>query len=150
METKGTEEPKKGKGASSAGSAKAGETEETPKQEAGAGSTGGASTAGAGTKRNVEDRLDDFADKFSHAMSEGVKRMEEAFDRGMENLKKQNPNLSQGKIKNFFLSSTGGAVLLLLGFVWLFYAVGLLDNKFLPILLIVLGFYLMYRSKSSG
>ena len=43
----------------------------------------------------------------------------------------------------------GGAVLIVIGFVWFFYAVGLLDNPIFPIIVIVIGFYLMQRYKSS-
>lgn len=95
-------------------------------------------------KKSVEDRLDDMADRFSKVMTEGIKKMEEAFDQGMKTIR-ENPNLSSGRVKGFFTSSTGGAVLVLVGFVWFFYAVGLLDNAIFPILVIVVGFYLMHR-----
>lgn len=102
---------------------------------------------GAQSKRNVEDKLDDFANRFSKVMTDGVKRMEGAFDKGMEAIR-DNPNLTSGKVKGFFTSSTGGAILVVIGFIWFFYAVGLLDMPIFPILVIVLGFYLMYRYKN--
>jgi hypothetical protein len=102
----------------------------------------------ARTKRNVEDKLDDLADRFSKAMTEGVKRMEDAFGKGMQAVK-DNPNLASGKVKGFFRSSTGGAVLVVIGFVWFFYAIGLLGQPIVPILVIILGFYLMYRYKGA-
>ena len=103
--------------------------------------------ASARTKKNVEDKLDDLADRFSKAMTEGVKRMEDAFQAGVKNLK-DNPDLKQGKIRSFFASSSGGAVLLIVGIVWFFYAVGLLDKPIFPLLFIALGIYLMLRHRS--
>ena len=99
-----------------------------------------------GRRKNVEEKLDDFAERFSRAMSDGVKRMESAFDRGMENLK-NNPNTAPRRVGGFFTSSIGGAVLIVIGFVWFFYAVGWLDNPLFPVLVIILGFYLMRRYK---
>lgn len=99
------------------------------------------------SKKGVEDKLDDFADRFSKAMSEGVKRMEAAFDKGMKSVK-ENPNLTSGKVRGFFTSSTGGAVLIVIGFVWFFYTIGLFKQPIVPILMIVLGGYLMYRYRN--
>lgn len=95
-------------------------------------------------RQNVEDKLDSFADRFSKAMTDGVKKMEEAFDHGMRAIK-DNPNLDTGKVKGFFTSSTGGAILVIIGFLWFFYAVGLFDKWIIPVLVMVLGFYIMYR-----
>jgi hypothetical protein len=118
------------------------ERNEAPKEEAPKGepSTGE-------SKQSVEDKLDGFADRFSKAMTDGVKRMEDAFDRGMKSLK-DHPDITSGRVKGFFRSSTGGSVLVIVGFVWFFYAVGLLDNALFPILVIILGIYLMYRYRS--
>jgi hypothetical protein len=101
------------------------------------------------SKKSVEDKLDDLADRFSRGMTDGVKRMEAAFDRGMENLK-NDPNIGSQttRVKSFFKSSTGGVVLILIGFVWFFYTIGWFDSPVFPILLIILGFYLMQRYKN--
>jgi len=101
----------------------------------------------SGEKKNIEDKLDDFADRFSKAVTDGAKRMEDAFDKGIKGIK-ENPNITSGKVKGFFTSSTGGAVLIIIGFVWFFYTVGLFDQPIIPILMIVLGFYLMRRYRS--
>jgi hypothetical protein len=93
-------------------------------------------------KKGLEDKLDEFADKFSKTMSDGVKRMESAF----QNIK--DDSATRGKIKGFFTSSHGGAVLVVIGVLWFFYAVGLFDNPVFPIILIVIGIYLMLRYKS--
>ena len=119
-------------------------TEEQPQAED---ETQAKEAPSAGQKKNIEDKLDDFADRFSKTVTDGAKRMEEAFDRGIKGFK-ENPNISSGKVKGFFTSSTGGAVLVVIGFVWFFYAVGLFDQPIVPILMIVLGFYLMRRYRN--
>ncbi len=119
-------------------------TEEQPQAED---ETQAEEAPSAGQKKNIEDKLDDFADRFSKTVTDGAKRMEEAFDRGIKGFK-ENPNISSGKVKGFFTSSTGGAVLVVIGFVWFFYAVGLFDQPIVPILMIVLGFYLMRRYRN--
>ncbi|MEE9269224.1 MAG: hypothetical protein V3V49_03095 [Candidatus Krumholzibacteria bacterium] len=118
---------------------------EAPKSEESTGTEDTESSASSSAKK-VEDRLDDIANRFSKAMSEGVKRMEGAFDRGLKSVR-ENPELSKARIKGFFRSSTGGGILLIVGFVWLFYAVGLLDKPVFPIIVILLGFYLLYRHR---
>ena len=98
-------------------------------------------------KRHVEDRLDDVAERFSSVMSEGVKRMEDAFDKGMKAVK-ANPNLSGGNLKGFFLSSTGGTVLIIFGVIWFLFVVGLFTHWVFPMLVIAIGAYLMYRYRA--
>lgn len=109
--------------------------------------TEGEETEGTGqkesAKKRFEDRLDDVVDKFSKTMSDGIKRLESVF----EDIKER-PEVSKGKIKGLFRSSTGGSVLVIIGVVWLFYALGLLGNPIFPIILIVVGIYLMQRYKS--
>ncbi len=116
----------------------------------GSGTAGGKSEpkdkGGAQPKRGVEEKLDDVADRFSKVMTDGAKRMEEAFSKGMQGLK-NHPGLGGERVRGFFTSSTGGAVLIIVGFVWFFYAVGLLGNPIFPVLMIVLGFYLMMKYK---
>ena len=119
---------------------------EEDKTESSVGTEEPAADESTSSKRNVEDRLDDIANRFSRAMSEGVKRMEGAFEKGIKSVR-ENPELSKAKIKGFFGSSTGGGILLIVGFVWLFYAIGLLDQPVFPILLIALGFYVLYRNR---
>ncbi|MCZ6765829.1 MAG: hypothetical protein O7D32_02740 [bacterium] len=99
------------------------------------------------SKPQVEDRLDHFADRFSRAMSDGVKKMEDAFEKGMNNIK-SNPKFQEGRLRGFFTSSSGGAILVIVGVVWFAYAVGLLSNWIIPLLIIALGAYLMHRYKS--
>ena len=119
------------------------ETAETPEKEPESEPKAEQST----TKPQVEDRLDDFADRFSRAMSDGVKKMEDAFGKGMDNIK-SNPKFQEGKVRGFFTSSAGGAILVIVGSVWFVYAVGLLSQPVIPVLVIALGAYLMYRYKA--
>lgn len=120
---------------------------EEDKTESSVGTEEPAADESTSSKKHVEDRLDDIANRFSRAMSEGVKRMEGAFEKGIKSVR-ENPELSRAKIKGFFGSSTGGGILVIVGFVWLFYAIGLLDQPVFPVLVIVLGLYLMYRNRN--
>lgn len=105
-------------------------------------------SSGSRSRHSVEDRLDDMADRFARAVSDGVKRLEDAFDKGAEQMRERHEG-GQGRIRSFFASSTGGAVLILVGAVWFLYAVGLFDNWVVPILLVIAGIYLMQRYKSN-
>lgn len=118
--------------------------EETPQEEA---ANTEAAEETTEEKKSFEAKLDAFADKFSHALSDGVKRMESAFEKGREEIR-DNPNFSKSRVRGFFTSSAGGSILVVIGFIWLFYAVGLLDKPVFPALLIILGFYIMHRYKS--
>ena len=80
-------------------------------------------------------------------MSDGVKKLEGAFEKGMDNIK-SNPKFQEGRLRGFFTSSAGGAILVIVGVVWFAYAVGLLSNWIIPLLIIALGAYLMHRYKS--
>ncbi|UCH84810.1 MAG: hypothetical protein JSW50_03730 [Candidatus Latescibacterota bacterium] len=93
-------------------------------------------------KKGIEEKMDEVADKFSKTMSEGVKRMETAFQNVKDDAE------TRKKVKGFFTSSTGGAVLVVVGVLWFFYAVGLFNQPIFPIILIVIGAYLMFRYKS--
>lgn len=98
----------------------------------------------AGAKKGFEDKLDEMADKFSETMSEGVKQLEGAF----ANIK-DHPEDTKGKVKNFFKTSTGGTVILIIGILWLFLSQGWLSNAFFPIVVIGIGIYLMVRYKTN-
>ena len=95
------------------------DTEETktPKDEpSGSASTGTGEEQSSSGKKGVEDRLDEFADRFSNAVGEGVKRLENAFEKGMKDIK-DNPQFSKSKVRGFFTSSAGGSILVVIGFV---------------------------------
>jgi hypothetical protein len=94
-------------------------------------------------KDGFDEKLDEVADKVSKTMSEGVKRLESAFESV-----KDNPEETKGKVKNFFKTSTGGTVILIIGILWLFLSQGWLTFPLFPVIVIGIGIYLMYRYKS--
>jgi len=96
-----------------------------------------------GGKKDFEEKLDEIADEVSKTVSEGVKRLEETVS-----TIKGRPEISEGKIKAFFTSPMGGLVVLVIGVLWFFNAVGLFDNKVLPVILIAVGVYMMVKFNS--
>jgi uncharacterized membrane protein len=96
-----------------------------------------------GGKKNFEEKLDEIADEVSKTVSEGVKRLEET----VSNLKDR-PEVSESKIRTFFTSPMGGLVVVVIGVLWFFNAVGLFDNKVLPVILIAVGIYMIFKFKS--
>ena len=104
--------------------------------------------ASAKTKRNTEEKLDEIADKFSSAMSEGVKKMEEAFDKASDRVK-SNPQLSADRIKGFFGTASGAGVLIIVGISWFLYTIGFFSHWIFPILLVAFGIFLLYRQKGT-
>jgi len=101
-------------------------------------------SAGTGDRREFEDKLDGLADKFSKTMSDGVKKLEDAFDKGKGNLRADMESEENKKISG---SPRMGAILLGLGLVWLLYAMGVLSQPIFPILLIILGVYFLVRAR---
>jgi hypothetical protein len=98
---------------------------------------------GSTDRKEFEDRLDGFADKFSKTMSDGVKKLEEAFDKGKQNLR---ADMESGDSK-VTGSPRMGAILLGFGVLWLLYTIGALDHVIFPILVIVLGIYFLIRNR---
>lgn len=98
------------------------------------------------TTKGFEEKLDGAADKFSKTISEGVKRIEDSFEQSKKNIK-DSTNIS-GKYKSFFNYPTGGFLLLVVGFVWLMYTVGFFNQKIFPIVLIIVGLYMMLKRRS--
>ena len=98
------------------------------------------------TSKRFEEKLDSAADKFSNTVSEGIKRIEDSFEQSKQNIK-DSTNIS-GKYKGIFNYPTGGFLLLVVGFVWLMYTVGFFDQKIFPIILVVVGLYMMLKKRS--
>jgi hypothetical protein len=100
-------------------------------------------STGTGERRDFEDKLDGLADKFSRTMSDGVKKLEEAFDKGKGNLRED----MDSENKRLSGSPRLGVILLGLGLLWLLYALGVLSQPIFPILLIIMGVYFLVRNR---
>jgi hypothetical protein len=98
-------------------------------------------------QKEFESKLDQYASKISSAVNEGVKRVEEAFEKGKENLKASGDAEGGEGIKGLRGSSKSGAVLIGIGIVWLLYIAGLFGHVIFPILLIILGVYFIVRNR---
>jgi len=103
-----------------------------------------ASSEGGKTQRDFEGKLDEYANKISQVVSEGVKRVEEAFEKGKENLRSES---DEGGAKGKKGSARSGIVLIGVGIVWLLYIAGLFGHVIFPILLIILGIYFVVRNR---
>jgi len=95
-------------------------------------------------KKDFEQKLDEVADKVSQTVSEGVRRLEDT----VSSIKSR-PEVSESKIRDLFTSPLGGLIVLAIGLLWFFNAVGLFDNKVLPVILIAVGIYMMVKFNSS-
>lgn len=95
-------------------------------------------------QRDFEGKLDEYANKISQAVSDGVKRVEEAFEKGKQNLRAEG---GEGGIKGLKGSPRSGVVLIGIGIVWLLYISGLFEHVIFPILLIILGIYFVVRNR---
>ena len=100
-----------------------------------------------GAHKKFEEKMDTTADKFSKSISEGVRRMEESFEQSKKNLT-ESTSISE-KYKHIFNYPTGGFLLVVVGFVWLMYAVGFFEIWLFPIILIIIGLYMMLKKRSS-
>jgi hypothetical protein len=94
-------------------------------------------------RREFEDRLDRFADRFSKAMSDGVKKLEDTFDKGKANLHED----MESRESRMSGSPRMGAILVGIGFVWFLFAVGALDEWIFPVLMIALGVFFLIRNR---
>jgi len=95
--------------------------------------------------KGFEEKLDLMADRITASMSEAAKRIEEAFEKGKESLKES--KVVSEKYRNIFSTPAGGLLLVILGFAWLLYTVGAFDHPIFPLVVIIIGLYLMLRKK---
>jgi hypothetical protein len=97
-------------------------------------------------QKEFEDRLDGYAERLSKTVSDGVKKVEDAFDRGKENLRTD----METEGTRFRGSPRMGAVLVAAGLVWLL-AVMLPGSGWLfPVIVIAAGVYLLIRNRYSA
>lgn len=116
------------------------ESTEEPKQAPGEGAASGAGR----DRKEFEERMDGYAERFSRIVSDGVKKLEDAFDRGKTNFKDDIESEERHRLAG---SPRLGLVLLGLGLVWLLYTLGVLRQPIFPVLMIVLGIYFLLRNR---
>ena len=92
-----------------------------------------------------ESKLDEYANKISGAVSDGVKKVEAAFEKGKENLK-TDENAEQG-VKGLKGSPKMGLILVVAGILWLLYTFNVFAQPVFPILLIIVGLYFVIRNR---
>jgi hypothetical protein len=103
-------------------------------------------------QKEWEQRLDRVAERVAGTVKDGVRVLEDAYEKGKEGLKAESNASSAGGVS----ATTGGVkkgsprlglALVALGIVWLLNTLGILDQPIFPILLIILGVYFIARSK---
>jgi hypothetical protein len=121
------------------------ESTEEPKQAPGQGGVGGPHGAGeARDRKDFESRMDGYAERFSRVVSDGVKKLEDAFDKGKANLK---DDIESNERRRLAGSPRLGIILLGAGLVWLLYTLGVLRQPIFPVLMVILGIYFLLRNK---
>ncbi|MDH3198656.1 MAG: hypothetical protein OEO21_10495 [Candidatus Krumholzibacteria bacterium] len=99
-------------------------------------------------QKDYEARMDRYAQRFTDAVSDGVKRVEEAFDKGKENLR-EDIKSAQG-VEGIKGSPRMGLALVGVGVVWLLLSLGILQHTIVPIIVIAVGLYYIVRSRRSA
>lgn len=112
------------------------------------GAGGGEASGDRERRREFEERFDRMADKFSRVMGDAVRRMEEAFEKGKNNVQRDLDDSTRSK--RLSGSPRMGLILVGLGVVWLLYSLGVFRQPIFPILVIVVGIYFMIRSRQGG
>lgn len=102
-------------------------------------------------QKEWEERLDRYADRTAQAVKQGVHILEDAFDKGKETLKEETSGTRASDGTSDAPARKGsprlGLALVFVGIVWLLHSLRILDQPVFPILLIILGVYLIARSK---
>lgn len=93
--------------------------------------------------KDFDRRLDHYADQISRTVDKGVEKLEDAFEKGRAELRRERAQGDKGRPRR-------GVWLLVVGVAWLLYAIGALGHPLLPILVIILGIYLIVRRPDDG
>ncbi|MFH1754310.1 MAG: hypothetical protein ABIA59_01275 [Candidatus Latescibacterota bacterium] len=96
-------------------------------------------------QQGFEKKLDEVTEKFSKTVSDGVKRVEDTFEKGKERFE-NNPE-AMDRWKSFVISPSGGVILIIFGILWLLYTLGVFNHPVFPILLIITGLYLIFKKR---
>ena len=96
-------------------------------------------------EKELESKMDQTAKKFTETVADGVKKIEDAFEKGKENLREDIKG-SEG-MQNLKGSPRMGFILLGLGFAWLLNTFGLFGHWVFPVILMIVGIYFMLRSR---
>jgi hypothetical protein len=113
-------------------------------------------------QKDWEERLDRAADNVSRAVTDGVRVLEDEYERAKEKFDSRRSAQPGAAVTSDATPASGvapeskvaakgsprmGLMLVGLGLVWLLNSLGILDQPVFPILLIVLGVYFIARSK---
>jgi molecular chaperone GrpE (heat shock protein) len=93
-------------------------------------------------QKEFDSKLDEYANRISGAVSDGVKRLEAAFERGRENVRADEEGL-----KGFRGTPKMGLLMVIVGIIWLLYTLGVFGQPVFPILLIGIGAYFLVRNR---
>ncbi len=93
---------------------------------------------------NNDNKLDDYAEKINKAVSDGISKLEAAFDKGHEDLKAE---MQSDRFQQLRQSPRMGLILLVGGVVWLLLVTDVINKPIFPILLIGFGVYLLVRNR---
>ena len=95
-------------------------------------------------QKEFEDKLDEYAGKLSGVVSDGVKRLEETFDRGKEKMRDSADAESREGMRG---SPKLGVILLVMGLLWLLHSVGVFQQPIFPIIMIIIGVFFIVRNR---
>ncbi|HXV13078.1 MAG TPA: hypothetical protein VEC56_02635 [Candidatus Krumholzibacteria bacterium] len=109
-------------------------------------------------QKDWEQRLDRVAERVAGSVKEGVRVLEDAYEKGKEGVMNEARGTGSGASSEAGAGAPGtgatkkgsprlGLALVALGIIWLLHSLGILDQPVFPILLIILGVYFIARSK---
>ncbi len=101
-------------------------------------------------QKEWEQRLDQMAERVAGSVKDGVRVLEDAYEKGKETLHSETSGTAASTTKGTPAKKGSprlGLALVALGIIWLLHVLGILDQPVFPILLIVLGVYFIARSK---
>jgi len=96
-------------------------------------------------QKEFDSKMDQTARRLTDTVTDGVKRIEEAFEKGKENVREDIKG-SEG-MQNLKGSPRMGLLLLGLGFAWFLNTVGVANHWAFPIILMAAGLYFVLRNR---